>query len=183
MEIKLKLEARETKLKPNQLRRVGKVPATVYGPGSGSVSVQVCQKEFTRLPKNAYSQIVDLEMPEGNVKALIRTVQRKAVNHELLNIEFYRVSADRKLTVIVPLKYVGISPAIQKGGQLVEIFHTVTLECMPGDIPEHLEVDISQIENIDQGLHFSDLKTPGAVKILNPMEELVARVVPKKASK
>lgn len=183
MEIKLKLEARETKLKPNQLRRTGKVPATVYGPGISSVSVQVCQKEFSRLPKTAYSQLVDLEMPEGNVKALIRTVQRKAVNFEILNIEFYRVSNDRKITVIVPLNYHGVSPAVQKGGQLVEIFHTATIECMSNDIPANLDVDISQIENIDQGLHFSDLKTPSGVKILNPLEELVARVVPKKAGK
>lgn len=178
---KLKLEARETQLKPNQLRRAGKVPGTLYGPGAESTSVQVCQKEFSRLPGAAFSQIVDLETAEGTIKALIRTVQRKAVNHELLNIEFYRVNPERKLTVVVPLKYIGISPAVQKGGQLVEIFHSAEVECLPGEIPEFLEVDVSKIENIDGGLHFSDLKTPDGVKILNPLEELVARVVAKKA--
>ena len=179
MEIKLKLEAREVK-KANQLRRDGKVPGTIYGPGAESMSVQVCQKEFSRLPGTAYSQILALETPTGTVRALIRHVQRKAVNHDLLNIEFYRVNAERKLTVVVPLRYVGISPAVQKGGQLMEIFHTAEVQCLPAAIPEFLEVDVTKIENIDGGIHFSDLSTPDGVAILNPMEELVARVVAKK---
>lgn len=178
--IKLQLEARDTQKKPNQLRRVGKVPGTLYGPGSESKSFQVCQKEFSRLPGKAYSQIIDLETPDGTVKALIRHVQRKAVSAEILNVEFYKISTDRKLTVTVPLKYHGTSPAVQKGGLLVEMFQFSEVECLPADIPDHLDVDISKIENIDGGIHFSDLKTPEGVKILNPAEELVARVVAKK---
>lgn len=176
---KLQLEAREGK-KPNQLRRAGKVPGTLYGPGVESKSVQVCQKEFLRLPGAAYSQIIDLETPEGTVKALIRHVQRKHVNQDILNVEFYRIAAERKLTVVVPLKYVGSSPAVQKGGLLVEMFQFAEVECLPADIPDHLVVDISKIENIDAGIHFKELTTPNGVKILNPAEELVARVVAKK---
>lgn len=177
--IKLKLEGRD-KLKPNQLRSSGKIPATVYGPESKSRSFQIVRESFTRLPATAFSQVIELETPEGAVKALIRHVQRKHVSSEVLNVEFYQVATNRKLTVTVPLKFISVSPAVGKGGLLVEMQNTVDLECLPGDIPEFLEVDISKIEEIEHGIHFSELKTPDNVKILNPHEELVARVVPKK---
>lgn len=176
---KLQLEARESK-KPNQLRRVGKIPATLYGPESKSATLQIDAMEFTRLPAAAYSHVIELGTPEGAVNALIRQVQRKHVSNEILNVEFYRVAKDRKLTVTVPLKFIGVSPAVGKGGLLVEMFQTADLECLPSDIPDFIEVDISKIEEIDHGLHFSDLKLPAGVKVLNPPEELVARVIPKK---
>jgi len=177
--IKLKLEGREKK-KPNQLRRCGKIPATLYGPEAKSASFQICSDSFVRLPGAAFSQVIDLETPEGDIKALIRHVQRKHVTSEVLNVEFYRVASNRKLTVTVPLKFVGVSPAVQKGGLLVEMHQTANLECLPAEIPEFIEVDISKIEEIEHGVHFSELKTSAGVKILNPHEELVARVVAKK---
>lgn len=179
---KLALQARES-MKPNQLRRAGKIPATLYGPDSKSATLQVEAIEFTRLPAAAYSHVIELGTPDGAVNALIRQVQRKHVSNEVLNIEFYRVANDRKLTVTVPLKFVGSSPAVAKGGLLVEMFQTADLECLPSDIPDFIEVNISQIVEIDQGIHFSNLTLPAGVKVLNPLEELVARVIPKKAGK
>ncbi|MBY0359074.1 MAG: 50S ribosomal protein L25 [Candidatus Obscuribacterales bacterium] len=176
---KLKLEARESKT-PNELRRSGKIPATLYGPDSESATVQVIEDEFVRLPGAAYSHVIELESPDGPVNALIRHVQRRATTHKILNVEFYRVAAGRKLTVTVPLKFVGVAPAVQKGGVLVEMFQTADIECVPSAIPDFIEVDVTRIENIDAGLHFSDLKVPAEVKVLNPMEELVARVIAKK---
>lgn len=176
---KLELEAREDK-KPNQLRRAGKIPATLYGPDAKSATLQISADSFTKLPAAAYSHVIELGTPEGPVNALIRQVQRKHVNHEVLNVEFYRVASNRKLTVTVPLKFIGVSPAVAKGGQLVEMFQTADLECLPGDIPDYIEVDISKIENIDDGVHFSNLTPPSGVKVLNPLEELVARVIAKK---
>ncbi len=180
--IVLKLEGRE-KRKPNQLRASGKIPSTLYGPETKSRSHQICKNTFTKLPAAAFSQVIELDTPEGQVKALIRNVQRKHLTSEVLNVEFYSVAANRKLTVTVPLKFVGSSPAVAKGGLLVEMHQTAELECLPGDIPEHIEVDVSKIVEIDQGIHFSQLHTGDAVKILNPHEELVARVIPKKGSK
>lgn len=181
--IRLKLECREQNKKPNQLRRCGKIPATLYGPEVKAASFQVCQETFNHLPQAAFSQLIELETPGGDVKALIRTVQRKHVTSEVLNVEFYHVSSTRKLTVTVPLKFVGVAPAVAKGGLLVEMKKEVELECLPGDIPEHLEVDLNLIQEIDQGIHFSQLKVSDKVKILNPSEELVARVVAKKGGK
>ncbi len=180
--IKLAVAAREEKT-PRQLRREAKIPATLYGPGQPSESVQIDAKEFSRLPKGAYSHMIELEMGKGKpVNAIIREVQRKATTHEVLNVELYRVALDRKLTVTVPLKFIGVSTAVTiEGGQLIEVFQDAEIECLPGDIPDFIECDLSQITEIDQGLHFGELKISDKIKILNPEDEVVARVVAKKA--
>ena len=177
---KLKLEARNN-TKPNQLRREGKIPATVYGPGAPSESTAVNAREFSRLPAAAYSHIIELEAAKGPVSAVVRNVQRDYTNNKVLNIEFYRVASDRKLTVTVPLKFVGVSPAVQLGGQILESFTDCEIECFPQDIPDVIEVDMTKILELDHGIHFGDLNVPASVKILNPPEEVIVRVNAPKA--
>jgi large subunit ribosomal protein L25 len=177
---KLGLATREP-IKPNALRRGGKIPGTLYGPGEASMSVEVDGREFGKLPAAAYSHIVELSLPKGSVPALIRNVQRDYRNGQVLNIEFYRVAKDRKLTVTVPLKFIGASSAVTLGGIFVENYDEVHVECFPDDIPDFLEVDISQIVDLDTGIHFSQLTVPKGVTITNPPEEVMCRVVtPKK---
>jgi large subunit ribosomal protein L25 len=177
---KLKLEARET-AKPNQLRRAGKIPATMYGKGQQSENYQIDAREFSRLPAAAYSHIIEFESGKGNVSALIRHVQRNHTSKEVLNVELLRVAADRKLTVQVPLKFVGVAPAAGLGGVVQENFSEAEIECLPGDIPDAIEVDMTMLEQIDEVIHFSQIKAPKGVTILNPAEEVVVRVVAKKA--
>lgn len=174
---KLKVEARQTEKKPNQLRAAGKIPATLYGPGEPSTSYQVDAREFSKLPVAAYSHILELGAEKGTINAIIRHVQRDYVSLKVLNIEFYRVAANRKLTVQVPLKIVGTSEAIQLGGQLVTNYSEAEVECLPADIPDHIEVDISSIHEVDHGIHFSELKLSDNIKILNPPDEVVVKVV------
>lgn len=177
---KITLEKRETK-KPRALRRDGKIPATLYGPGEASVNVQVCAREFSRLPAAAFSHIVELSGLDKSVNAVIRNVDRKPTTSEVFNIEFYRVASDRKLTVTVPLKFIGTSPAVAAGGQLQEVYLEAEIECFPSDIPDFLEVDLARIEQIEQGIHFSELKISDKIKILNPADEIVVRVVTPRA--
>ncbi len=179
---KLKLEPRQART-PNRLRQQGKIPATIYGRGVESRSVQVDAREFSRLPAAAFSHIIELVgEDDANLSALVRNVQRRSTTHEVLNIEFYRVQADRKLTVAVPLKFVGVSPAVKLGGQLIEFHHEAEVECLPADIPDSITVDLEQITELDQGIHFSDLKVPAGVEILNPAEEIVVRVATPRAA-
>lgn len=180
--IKLSVQVREDK-KPNLLRRENKIPATLYGPGQPSENVQIDAKEFSRLPAAAYSHMIELGFAEGNkVNAIIRDVQRKSTTGDVLNVELYRVALDRKLTVTVPLKFVGESKAVIEGGQLIESFQEAEIECLPGDIPDALEVDLSQLKELDDVIHFSELKVTDKIKILNPLEEVVAKVVAKRTA-
>lgn len=174
---KLKLDVRDQSSKPNKLRREGIIPGTLYGPGVTSDSVQVDAREFSRLPAAAYSHIVELQTAKGPTAALIRNVQREYTTNKVLNIEFYRVASDRKVTVTVPFKFVGASVAVQAGGVLQENYTAADIECFPGDIPDFLEVDISLIKEVDHGIHFSQLILPNGVAVLNPQEEVVCRVV------
>jgi large subunit ribosomal protein L25 len=160
--IKLSVNPREGKT-PNQLRREGIVPATLYGPGQPSESVQ-------------------LNIAGKSTNAVIRDVQRRSTTHQLLHIEFYRVSMDRLLTMTVPLKFINSSPAAAEGGQLVEVFQSADIESLPGDIPEFIEVDLSVLKAIDDAIHFGDLKLAPTVKLLNPHDEIVAKVVAPRAA-
>jgi large subunit ribosomal protein L25 len=179
--IKISVKQRETK-KPGQLRRDGLVPATLYGPGQASESVQVDAKEFSRLPAAAYSHMIELDFgAKVPVNAVIRSVQRKSTSNNVLHIEFYRVRLDRKLTMTVPLKFVGISAAVTEGGQLSENFQEVEVECFPGDIPDFIEVDLSMITEIEGSIHMEDLKISDKIKLLNPPDEIVAKVVTPRA--
>jgi large subunit ribosomal protein L25 len=174
---KLKLEARSSK-NPGELRRQGKIPATVYGPGFESECIQVDSKEFSRLPAAAFSHVLELVNGKSSINAIIRKVQRKGTTSEVLNVEFYRVASDRLLTVTVPIRFVGVSSAVQAGGQLVDMYQEVEIECMPGDIPDCVEVDISAIKEVDHGIHFSEITVSPKIKILSPGEEIIVKVVP-----
>ncbi len=179
--IKLAVKQREGK-KPRQLRRDGFVPATLYGPGQDSENVQVDAKEFSRLPVAAYSHMIELDFgTKANVNAVIRHVQRRSINHNLMHVEFYRVRLDRKLTMSVPLKFVGTSEAVVLGGQLQENYQEAEIESFPGDIPDFLEVDLSLITEIEGAIHFADLKVSDKIKILNPADEIIAKVTAPRA--
>lgn len=173
----LKASKREPKT-PNQIRREGKVPATLYGPAVESESLQFDAHEFSRLPAAAFSHLLELDMDGKPVNVIIRNVQRVSTSDKVMNVEFYRVSLDKKLTVTVPIKFVGVSPAVKNlGAQFIESHPTVDIECYPHDIPDFIEANIATMKELDSVITFSELKIGGSIKILNPLEEIVARAV------
>lgn len=174
--IKLAVKEREAGT-PNQLRREAKIPATLYGQGETSKNLQVDEKEFIHLPAAAYSHMIELDFGNGQpTNALIRHVQRHAASNKVLNVEFYKVRMDHKLTIVVPLQFVGTAPGVVKGGQLVESHIEAEIECFPNDIPDSIEVDLSTLEEIDDAIHFKDLKLPKGVEILNEPDDIVAKI-------
>ena len=174
----LSVATREEKT-PNQLRREGIVPGTIYGPQFDSVNLQFCAKEFSRLPAAAFSHLVDLNYEDGKkVSVIIRKVQRKATTGQVLNVEFYKIKLDRKLTVSVPIKLKGTAPAVVKGAQLMEVSLTADVECFPGDIPDFIEGDLSKLKEADDIIHFQDLEIDEEkIRILNPAEGVVAKAM------
>ena len=163
--------------KPNALRASGFVPATVYGHGFESFSVQVNAKEFSKIPHKAYSHINQLDV-EGKEKhdVLIRDVQRDPVRDNYLNIEFYKIRSDEKIKVKVPLNYIGHSLAVIAGGVLIVSHNEVEIYCLPKDIPDAIDVDLDQIKEIGQAIHAKELKISEAIQILVKPEEIMAKV-------
>ncbi|MBX9666249.1 MAG: 50S ribosomal protein L25 [Candidatus Obscuribacterales bacterium] len=174
----LKASKREDKT-PNRIRQEGNVPATIYGPTFEPESIQFCAREFSRLPAAAFSHLLELDFGTGKpLNVIIRNVQRKSTTDSVVNVEFYRVRLDKKLTVTVPIKFVGTATAVTTwGAQLLESAVDVEVECMPNDIPDFIECDLSLLKELDSAINFSDLKVPASVKVLNPLDEVVARAV------
>jgi large subunit ribosomal protein L25 len=177
----LAVSKRETK-KPNLLRREGFLPATIYGRGQESESVQINAREFSRLPHGAHSHMIELDYAGKKVNAIIRGVQRHSTKDFIYNVELYKVALDRKLTVTVPLNLIGESPAVKLGAVLVENYQEAEIECLPGSIPEKIEVDLSLLVEIEDSIHFGQLKVNDDVKILNPHDEIIVKVVAPKAA-
>ena len=107
----------------------------------------------------------------------MREVQRHAVTNQILHIDFYRVDATERLRGEIPVVLTGEAPAVRvHRGILMQTLHILAVECLPMDTPERIEVDISLLEALDQGIRVSDLATDPAITILTDPEELIVRV-------
>ncbi|ODU53731.1 MAG: 50S ribosomal protein L25, partial [Granulicella sp. SCN 62-9] len=144
---------REGRFNKNAARRVrvsGKIPAVVYGAGQDAVAVTVDPKVITKIlhSDSGHNTIFDLNI-EGAaiVKAMIVDWQREPVKGKLLHIDLKRIAMDKTMRVSVPIQLVGISTGVKnQGGILDHVLREVEIECLPGDIPGHLDVDVSGLE-------------------------------------
>ena len=166
------------------LRREGRVPAVIYGRGREPEAVAVETVALNRLLATipARTTIVDVAV-EGRpaLKALIREIQR-APNRpaEILHLDLYEVHADEKISVEVPLRFVGVAEGVRNfGGVLDQIMHSLELHVLPGDIPTHVEVDVTAL-NIGQSIHVEELRVEKA-EILNDPRSTVCTVVAPRA--
>lgn len=175
----IKATPREDK-KPNALRASGFVPATVYGHDFESKSIQINSKEFSKIPHKAYSHINELDLDGEKYPVLIRNVQIDPVRDNYLNIELYKINADEKIKVKVPLNYIGHSPAIVAGGVLIVSLNEIEIQCLPKDIPDTIEVNLDEIKEIGQAIHAKELKVSENIHILTKPDEVIVKVeIPK----
>jgi len=163
------------------LRREGWIPAVLYGPEQGEpLPLMVQAQELRRLLAGGQRGIIHLALErEGESKeypVLIKDIQRDKIKGDVIHLDFYRVSATRKVTTTVPVQLVGTAPGVQAGGVLQHLLWEVEIECLPQQLPETLEADISQLE-IGDVLTVGDLKVPEGVEVLTPAEDTVVTVL------
>ncbi len=181
---KLKLKSEKRKLlgkKVSSLRREGLLPGVLYGKGKKSEPLSVIKKEFDRVFKEAGSNtVILLEIEEDQPKnVLIQEVSKDPVLGESLHADFYEVRMDEKITTMVPLKFIGDSKAVlELGGSLLTNKNEVEVECLPGDLPHELEVDIAALEDFDSLIRISDIIVPRGVEIKDEAEETIALIEP-----
>jgi large subunit ribosomal protein L25 len=180
MELKLKAEKREESGKgpARKLRAAGRIPAVLYGHDMDPVPLSVDAKElFHVLHGSAGSNVlVDLEVDGAGHLALPREIQRDVVRARYIHIDFLAVRRDEKVSVSVPVLVVGESPGVKAGGVLEHHLWELAVECLPGDVPEGLEVDVSRLQ-VGDSLRVEDLVPPGGVTILTPLDDAVLSVV------
>ena len=151
----------------------------VYGAGQESVAVAVDPRVITKIlhSDSGHNTIFDLNV-EGSavVKAMIVDWQNEPIKGKLLHIDLKRIAMDKAMRVSVPIQLVGIPVGVKaQGGILEHVLREVEIECLPGDIPSHLDVDVSNLE-MHGVIHVSDLPHSGSIKFLGDENATVAHV-------
>ncbi|HUX43999.1 MAG TPA: 50S ribosomal protein L25 [Terracidiphilus sp.] len=174
---------REGKFNKNAARRVrvaGKIPAVLYGAGHEPVAVEVDPKQISRIlfSESGHNTIFDVDMGKGpSAKAMIVDWQREPLKDELIHIDLKRIALDKPLRVSVRVKLLGIPVGVKiLGGILDHVLREVEVECLPADIPSHIDVDVSGL-SLHGVVRVSDLPHSDKVKYLNTEEATVAHVV------
>jgi large subunit ribosomal protein L25 len=181
MERKLKAERRDRtgKETAHKVRAAGRVPAVVYGRGMDPLHVSVDSRELYHLLHTdaGLNVLVDLRVDGDHFLALPRDVQRDLIRGRFIHVDFLRIARDEKITVEVPVHLSGESHGVKEGGVVEHHLWTLQVECLPTDVPTHIEADITKL-GINESLKVSDLRAPNKATILTPAEEVVVSVVP-----
>ncbi len=167
-----------------KLRRNGLIPAIIYGPGTEPIPLAVRANELKKvLFRYRGEQILfnlTLEDNGSSVQkmALVKELQYHPVTDEILHVDFYEISMEREVEVEVPIEVVGKAKGVERGGHLQLLLHTMTVSCLPGAIPDRIEVDVSDLD-IGDVIHVRDLTPPEGVRYLdNPEEPVVTILAP-----
>jgi large subunit ribosomal protein L25 len=168
-----------TKNDARRVRREGKIPAVVYGAGKDALTVSVDPRQVARIlhSETGHNTVFDLAMDGERTKAMIVDWQYEPIKGSLLHIDLKRIAMDKKLTVNVPIELVGEPAGVkQQGGILEQIAREVEVECLPGDIPHAIELNVSELV-FGTVLRISDLPKNDKVKYLSDPEQPVAHVI------
>ncbi len=182
IEIPIELREASDKRAARRLRRTGNLPGVFYGPKSDPVSLQVNKRELLKAISDlAESHLIRMKSTSSVLQdkvALIKEIQVHPVTGEILHMDFYEVDLEQKLTVKVPLHFIGKAEGVVKGGVLQPVVREIEVECLPSDIPPSLDVDITPLE-IGHTVHVSALLMPeGVVAIYDTDFTLVTVVAP-----
>lgn len=162
------------------MRRDGRIPAVLYGGGLDSQSVAVDPKELSRLlhSQSGVNTLIALKVDGGEpTQVLVKEYQIEPTSHRLLHADFYRVAMDKMIEVAVPIHLKGEAKGVKLQGGMVDFVHReLEVECLPGDIPEYFEVDVSELV-IGDGVRVRDLDSGGKWKALDEPDMLIVHVV------
>jgi large subunit ribosomal protein L25 len=181
--VEIQIEPRETGAKgqAKRLRREGKLPGVFYGPKAQSVPLELNRKEFlTRVADLEGSHLIRIKSGSpllADKVALVKEMQFHPVTGEVLHADFYEVDLTAKILVKVPLHFVGKAVGVVRGGILQPIVREVEVECLPMDIPEFFNVEVSELD-IGDSLHVTELVMPEGVVAASESDLTLVTVVP-----
>ena len=168
-----------TKNDARRVRRQGKIPAVVYGAGKQAMPVSVDPRQVSRIlhSETGHNTVFDLALDGERSKAMIVDWQYEPIKGSLLHIDLKRIAMDQKLRVNVPIELVGEPAGVkQQGGILEQIAREVEVECLPGDIPNQIELNVSELV-FGTVLRVEDLPKNDKVKYLSDPDQPVAHII------
>jgi large subunit ribosomal protein L25 len=164
--------------KNTAIRAAGSVPAVLYGRHEKNTPIQISLKDFEKVFKTAgESTVIELTGLGAPKQALIHDVDIDPVTGSIRHADFYVIEKGQKVTVPVPLSFVGVSAAVKDlGGILVKVMHELEMEVDPTELPHEIAVDISKLATLDDQITVADLKIPASAELQVDKEEVVAMV-------
>ena len=167
-----------------KLRAAGRVPGIVYGHGREPQSLSVVARDLDKLLSSiaVSSTVVELGLGGATTKTLIREIQRHPFKKMIMHIDFQELVAGEKVTVDLPLVFVGIPEGVRLSGALLEqILHKIEVLVDPAHIPNHVDVDVSALA-MGHSLHIRDLKLPAGVEVLSDEDATICAVIAPRAA-
>ena len=177
--VDLKAEPRQAGRHSNrEIRNAAGVPGVVYGQHAEAQAVSLNRKALGQALHKASGGVIDLELADQpTLHVLVREVQRHATKHNILHIDFMAVSMTEKVKLHVPVAHEGQAPVMANVDMvLVRGLDNVEIECLPGDIPEHLVADLSTLLTVDDEILVKELKVPAGIRVLTDGDRVVYAV-------
>lgn len=164
------------------LRREGVVPAVMYGHRTEPVSLKIQERALRQVLREAgTTRLITLNVGglKGSKRVLVRELQRDAIRHDILHVDLYEVVMTERITAEVPVVLVGESPPVHNGeGILFQGLDAIEIECLPGDLPPNIEVNLAELTFIDDAVLVRDLKLSDAIEVLSEPEEIIVKILP-----
>ncbi len=165
--ITLKANKRSLEKKVSELRSEKRIPCIVYGSLTESILVDVDYQEFRKAFKVAlFNKIINLDIEGETLKVLVKDFDKDPVRDDFIHIDFYAIAENKKVTVAVPVKFEGDSPAIRIGAVLYIARDNVKVKCLPKDIPGEIIANISTLKEKGDKIRVSSLEFPSNVECL-----------------
>ncbi len=159
------------------LRRAGSLPAVVYGAHHASTPITILSSAFLKVLKEAgEATIVSLHGLGEPLPTLIHEVDRDPLTNLPRHVDFYAVTKGEKVEISIPLVFVGVSPAVEAGANLVKVIHEIEIEADPMNLPHGINVDLSALKVVNDRICVRDLLLPVGVTLVSEPEEVVALV-------
>lgn len=156
------------------------IPAVVYGSSIESKSIKLDKVEFEKIYKEAgESNLIDLAIDDEKiVKVIVKEVQKHPFKNLIYNVDLHQVDMSQKITTEIPLEFIGESRAKKEEGALImQNLDAVEVECLPANLVNNIEVDLSSLNEFGDSIHVKDLKVPSGMEILEEPEEVVVSAI------
>jgi large subunit ribosomal protein L25 len=171
-----------------RLRQNGRIPAVVYGSsgsdgGGQTTAIAVDPKALMKIlhSESGANTLIGLKVGDETMRVLVKDYQLEPINHALLHADFYRVAMDRTITVTVPIVLKGEPRGVKQQGGILDFVHReIDVECLPGDIPENVEVDVSELM-VGQSVRLRDLPQSPRWKAVSEGDLMLAHVITPRA--
>ncbi len=176
--LSLKADQRNKDEKLSQIRQSKKIPAVVYGKNTESQLIQVEYSDFLRTFRKAWeSSIISLDTGKEKLDVLVYNVQKAPVTGDFIHVDFYAITRWEALTTHIHFNFIGESQWAREGWILEELMKDIEVKCLPRDLVDHFDVDLSTLEEIGSMIKVADLWIdPEKYELSNDLEDVVAKI-------